>query len=143
MLSNKMTLKEMIDYKPDEVTMEKLPLNVVLYIKISVVSYSKKDNYDFINFLFTQDEINDFIFNIKDSIVYDFDGTVTKQERFVSIMQVFGLKNFEQTSIYLQEIMQKYDHTADILIDIYTHDDKEYRLSNLDGIVKLEQMNIK
>ena len=29
---------------------------------------------------------------------------------------------------------------ADVIIDLYTHDDEAYRLSNLEGIVKLEKM---
>ena len=40
-------------------------------------------------------------------------------------------------------MLQVYSHEGDVIIDLYTHDSKSYRLSNLDGVVKLEQMNIK
>ena len=41
---------------------------------------------------------------------------------------------------FAEEIMEEYDHSADIIFDVFTHDNKKYRLSNLDGIVKNELM---
>ncbi len=64
-----------------------------------------------------------------------------KKERFISILELQGTRNYGETSIYLKELLENYNHIADVIIDIYTHDDKEYRLSNLDGIVKLEQLD--
>ena len=64
------------------------------------------------------------------------------QEKFITIFELYSKYNYENTSAYLEELLQSYTHEADVLIDLYTHDSKEYRLSNLDGIVKLEQLNI-
>ena len=141
MLVKNMSLRQMVDFKPSDEDMALLPLDVVLYIKVSVVSLSKDDNYGFIRFLFNDPDIVNYLKDINGTIIYDFDGTNTKQERFVSIFEAYALENYNQTSDYLKELLQFYTHEADVLIDIYTHDNKEYRLSNLDGIVKLEELN--
>ena len=143
MLVDNMPLRRMIDFKPHAEDMAMLPLDVVLYLKVSVVSYAGETNYAFLRFLFSDPEIRDYFKGIEKTIVYDFDGRETKQERFVTILELYGLKNYAETSIYLKELMERYDHEADVLIDIYTHDDKEYRLSDLDGVVKLEEMDNK
>lgn len=141
MLDKEMSLIEMIKYKPSQMEMASLPLDVVVYIKVSIVSLYKEHNYEFIRYLFSQEEIKDYIKEVQDIAFYDFDGTNTSQERFVTVFEMNSLFNYQNTSVYLKEVLEGYDHTADVIIDLYTHDDKEYRLSNLDGIVKLEECN--
>ena len=133
----------MVEFKPSDVDMAMLPLDVVVYVKVSVVSLQKNDNYDFIRYLFSDESISNYFKDINDTIFYDFDGRNTNQEKFITIFELYSLYNYENTSSYLNELLQFYTHEADVLIDLYTHDSKEYRLSNLDGIVKLEQMNNK
>lgn len=141
MLTNNMTLKQMLSFKPSSLDMTMLPLDVVLYIKVHVVSLSKEENYDFIRFFFNDPDIKEYIKDLNKTIVYDFDGTNTNKERFVSILELYGTKNFTETSDYLKDLLQLYTNQAETLINIYTHDDKAYLLSNLDGIVKLEELN--
>ncbi len=141
MLVENMSLRDMLDYKPDGMEMAMLLLDIVVYIKVSVVSLSQAANYGFIRYLFSAPEISEYFKDVKDTLFYDFDGRNTKQERFVSIFELYSLYNYSNVSEYLKELLEFYDHEADVLIDFYTHDDKAYRLSNLDGIVKLEQMN--
>lgn len=140
MLDRKMSLIEMINNKPTDMEMASLPLDVVVYIKVSIVSLYKEDNYEFIRYLFSDENINEYIKDSNDISFYDFDGTNTNQERFVTIFEMFSLYNYDNVSEYLKELLEGYSHVADVIIDFCTHDDKEYRLSNLDGIVKLEQM---
>ena len=141
MLVGNMSLKMMLDFKPNAEDMAVLPLDVVLYLKVSIVSLYREDNYSFIRFLFSDSDINDYLKDIPKTVIYDFDGTSTKQERFITVFEAYGTKNFTQTSDYLCELLNRYSHEADVIIDIYTHDDREYRLSNLDGIVKLEELS--
>lgn len=141
MITDNMPLKRMIDFKPSDEEMAMLPLDVVVYLKVSVVSLEKEDNYDFIRYLFTDESFRSYFKDINDTVFYDFDGTKTDQEKFVTIFELYSLYNYENTSDYMKELLQFYSHEADVLIDFYTHDSKEYRLSNLDGIVKLEEMN--
>lgn len=136
-----MTLRQMIDFKPDTEDMAMLPLDVVLYIKVSIVSLEKEDNYGFVRFLFNDPDLNNYLKDINKTIIYDFDGKETIQERIVTIFEAYGTKPYMETSLYLEDLLNEYDHRADVLIDIYTHDDKEYRLSNLDGVVKLEELD--
>ena len=143
MLYDEMTLRQMIDFKPRDYEMASLDLDVVVYLKVTVVSYSKEDNYNFIRFMFKDEEIPAYFKNYLQTKFYDFDGTVTFQERFVTIFELYSLMNYPSTSIYLEDLLNKYDHVADVVMDIYTHDDKAYRLSDIDGIVKLEQLNEK
>lgn len=139
MLNKDMSLIEMIKFKPSAMDMASLPLDIVVYIKVSIVSLYKEDNYDFIRYLFSKKDINEYIKDTNDIAFYDFDGTGTNQERFVTIFEMNSLYNYANISDYLKEVLEGYSHVADVIIDLYTHDDKEYRLSNLDGIVKLEE----
>lgn len=139
MLDKKMSLIEMIKFKPSEMDMATLPLDIVVYIKVSIVSLYKEDNYEFIRYLFNKEDIKEYIKDTDDIAFYDFDGTGTNQERFVTIFEMNSTYNYHNISEYLKEMLEGYNHIADVIIDLYTHDDKEYRLSNLDGIVKLEE----
>ena len=140
MLYKEMSLRQMIDFKPNEEDMASLPLDVVLYIKVSIVSLFKEDNYGFIRYLFSNPEIKDYLKDINKTVVYDFDGSKTNQERFITVFELYGTKNYFQTSTYMKELLEHYTHEADVIFDFYTHDDKEYRLSNLDAQVKLEEI---
>ena len=140
MLTENMSLKKMLDFKPSDMDMTMLPLDIVVYIKVSVVSTERNDNYDFIRYLFTNEEISDYFKQIKDTVFYDFDGRNTDGKKFITIFELYSLYNFDNISSFLKEIMESYTHEADVLIDLYTHDSREYRLSNLDGIVKLEEI---
>ena len=140
MLDNSLTLKQMIDFVPKDEDMLSLPLDVVVYCKASIISLSKIDNYDFIRFLFTDEDILSSFKDIDKTIIYDFDGTQTNQEKYINIFELYSLYNFDNISTLLKETLEKYTHEADVIIDLYTHDSKQYRLSNLDGIVKLEEM---
>lgn len=141
MLSENMPLRKMLDFSPSDMDMAMLPLDVTVYVKASVVSLNKEDNYGFIRYLFTNQEMNDYFKDIRDTVFYDFDGTHTDKERFVTVFELFSFFNYANVSGYLKEVLEFYSHEADVLIDFYTHDSKAYRLSNLDGIVKLEEMN--
>ena len=137
-----MPLREMVDFKPSQEDMAILSLDIIVYLKISLVSLDKKDNYDFIRYLFSYEDFKGYFKELNDTIFYDFDGRNTDQMKFVTIFEMYSLFNFAIISEYLKEILEGYSHEADVLIDLYTHDDHEYRLSNLDGIVKLEQLHI-
>ncbi len=130
----------MLDFAPSDMDMAMLPLDVVVYVKFSIVSQSNEDNYAFIRYLFSAPELSEYFKDLRDTIFYDFDGRSTVQRRFVTIFEMYSLYNYANISEYLKEILEFYSHEADVLIDLYTHDSKAYRLSNLDGIVKLEEM---
>ncbi len=135
-----MPLRKMLDFAPSDMDMAMLPLDVVVYVKFSIVSQSNEDNYAFIRYLFSAPELSEYFKDLRDTIFYDFDGRSTVQRRFVTIFEMYSLYNYANISEYLKEILEFYSHEADVLIDLYTHDSKAYRLSNLDGIVKLEEM---
>ena len=141
MLTENMTLRQMVKFEPSEMDMVTLPLDIVVYIKVSVVSLTKEDNYNFLKYLFTDEDSNFYFKDLKYTVFYDFDATQTTQEKFVTILELYSLYNYANTSEYLKELLEFYSHEADVLIDFYTHDSKAYRLSNLDGVVKLEELN--
>jgi len=136
-----MSLKQMIDFKPRDEEMLALDLDVVTYIKVSIISYSKDDNYEYIKFLFSDEECKEYFKDYEKTIFYDFDGTNTNQGRFVSVFELYSTMNYLSTSIYLEELQNKYKHDADVIIDFFTHDNKSYRLSDIDGVVKLEELH--
>jgi len=133
----------MVEFKPSEMDMAMLPLDVVVYVKAALISLNQEDNYAFIRYLFSNDEITFYFKDVKDTVFYDFDGRHTDQEKYITIFEMYALYNFDNVSEYLKELLSVYTHEADVLIDFYTHDNHSYRLSNLDGIVKLEEMNRK
>ena len=138
MLTNNMTLTQMANFKPNDEDMAMLPLDVILYIKVTVISAYKEDNYEFIRFLFNDPDLKDYLKDINKTIVYDFKAS---EDRVVSIYEIFGNKNYMETADYLKDLIQLFQGQAEALFSIYTHDNKEYLLSNLDGIVKLEEVN--
>ena len=143
MLVENMTLREMLDYQPSELDMAMLPLDIVVYVKVTLVGLEQSDNYGFIRYLFSSEEVPGFFKDFRDTVFYDFDGRRTDKEKFITIFELFSLYNYINVSDFLKELLEYYTHETDVLIDFYTHDDHSYRLSNLDGIVKLEEMNIK
>ena len=142
MLNKQMTLREMVEFKPSTMDMANLDLSIVTYIKVSIVSLYKELNYDFVRYLFKSEDIRTDFKDIDDTIFYDFDGTNTNSPRFITIFELYSLYSYSNASDLLKEILEEYSHEAEVLIDFYTHDNKEYRLSNLDGIVKLEELNV-
>lgn len=140
MITSKMTLREMIDFIPSEEDMLSLPIEDVVYIKISIISLNKDDNYSFIRFLFSDEEANNFFNNISSTIFYDFDGTNKNQEKYITIFDLTSKCIFQETSMYLEELLNRYTHEANVIIDLFTHDNKKWRLSNLEEIVKLEEI---
>ena len=78
--------------------------------------------------------------NFEKTVFYDFDGTKTNQEKFVTIFELYGKSIYHETALYLEEILKGYSHEADVIIDVFTHDNHMYRLSNLEGIVKVEEV---
>lgn len=141
MLLNNMTLNQMVKFEPNDIDMAMLPLNATVYIKTSIVSAVKEVNYDFIRFLFSDKETNDYINDLDKITFYDFDATNTNQERFITIFEMTSNARFEETSLFLQEKLKEYNHDAFVIIDLFTHDSKKYRLSDFDGVIKLEKLN--
>ena len=141
MLTDNMSLKKMLDFMPSDLDMAMLDLDIVVYLKVTVVSNSNIDNYNFLRYLFSNAELSTYFKDPKDTIFYDFDGRNTDQGKFVTIFEMYSLYNFDNVSEFMKEVLENYTHEADVIIDFYTHDSKKYRLSNLDGIVKLEQMD--
>ena len=141
MLTDNMPLKRMLDFMPSDLDMAMLDLDIVVYLKVTVVSNSNIDNYNFLRYLFSNEELSTYFKDPKDTIFYDFDGRNTDQGKFVTIFEMYSLYNFDNVSEFMKEVLENYTHEADVIIDFYTHDSKKYRLSNLDGIVKLEQMD--
>ena len=140
MFVSNMPLKAMINFAPNDEDMVLLDLDVVVWARISIVSIEKAVNYAAVKYFFTNEDFTALFKNIQHTTFYDFDGTNTKQNCFVTIAELYGLEKDTITIDTLKELLEAYDHSADVIIDIFTHDNKKHRLSNLDGIVKAELM---
>lgn len=141
MLLNNMTLDQMIKFEPNDIDMAMLPLNATVYIKVCVVSAIKEDNYDFIRYLFSDIETNDYINDLNKINFYDFDATNTDKEKFITIFEMTSKAIFDEVSLFLKEKLMTYNHNAFIIMDLYTHDSKKYRLSDFDGVIKLDNLS--
>ena len=136
MLVKNMTLSQMASFTPSDEDMAMLPLDVVVYSKVTIISISKEGNYQFIRFLFEDENIFNNIKNVNTTMIYDF----AYKDRFISILELNSLLKYSDISAIIKERLEEYSHIADVVIDFFTHDDKKYRLSNLDGIVMLEEL---
>ena len=137
-----MPLRKMLYFAPTAEEMAMLDLDVVVYCKATLVSLSKDDNYSFIRYLFSDEDVAFHFKDAEKTVFYDFDGTQIYNEKYITIFELYSLYRYEAVSQYLYGLMQFYTHEADVIIDLYTHDRKAYRLSDLDGVVKLEQMDL-
>ena len=140
MLTSNMSLTQMFKFMPSDEEMAMMDLDVVLYLRISLISLSKEDNYGFIRYFFSDAEVKNYFKDYEKTVFYDFDGTKTNQEKFVTIFELYGKSIYHETALYLEEILKGYSHEADVIIDVFTHDNHMYRLSNLEGIVKVEEV---
>lgn len=138
-----MNLKVMSEFMPNEEDMAMLDLDVVVWVKLSIISNLKEVNYSFIRFFFDQKENSDIFLAFKDLLKTTFYDFEYKGERFITIAELFAKEKVSEIELLLKEIMEKYTHEAEVIFDLYTHDDHAYRLSNLDGVIKYEEMRIK
>lgn len=133
-----MPLKQMLNFIPSDEDMFGLDLDVVVYVKVVIISENIDNNYNFIRFLFSEKDINEYFKDSEKTIFYDF---TLSEEKHLSIFELYARYNFHNTGEYLKQILEEYTQDSDVIIDLFTHDQKKYRLSNLDGIVLLEQLN--
>ncbi len=144
MLVKEMSLKQMLDFKPSDEDMVMLDLDVVTYIKVSMVSIMKEINYNFVRYLFNHDKKDDLINsmkNINSTIFYDFIYKDNEDnERAITIFELYSTKPYAETEMLINELLADYSHDAEVIFDFYTHDNHEYRLTNIDGIVKTDQL---
>lgn len=141
MLRQDMSLKTMVDLDMTDEDMAMLDLDVVVYIKGAIVSIAKQINHDFIRYLFTSDKKDELLAMFKDiqkTIFYDFE---YKGDRNITIFELYSKRPYTETESLLNDLLVSYDHRAEVLFDIYTHDSHKYRLSNLDGIVKNDKLH--
>lgn len=144
MLVKEMSLKQMLDFKPNDEDMVMLDLDVVTYIKVSMVSIMKEINYNFIRYLFNHDQKDDLIStmkNINSTIFYDFIYKDSEDDkRAITIFELYSTKPYAETEMLINELLSDYTHDAEVIFDFYTHDNHEYRLTNIDGIIKTDQL---
>ena len=139
MLVENMTLKQMLDFKPNDEDMAILPLDIIVYLKVVIISEKKENNYNFIHFFFKNNLILEIFKNIYQTKIYDF--SLNNQAKDISILELYALNKMDDTIALLKEVLNDYNHESDLIIDLFSHDNKIYRLSNLDGIIKVEPLH--
>lgn len=142
MLTKKMSLKAMLDFSPNDEDMAVLDLDTVVYLKLAVISIAKEINYNFIRFIFKEGEkeMASYFKNLAQTVFYDFEYRKGDDNRAITISEFYALKPYTETEMFINELLQKYSHEAEVIFDFYTHDRHIYRLSNLDGIVVNDQL---
>ena len=141
MLTNNMSLRQMIDFKPNDEDMALLPLDVTVYVKVTAISKDKNTNYDFIRYFFADEETSRLFKDLNKTIFYDFDATEVKNSgKFLTLFELYAYDSASSILFPLKEILDNYNHNADIFLDLYTFDNKIIRLSDVDGIVSAENV---
>ena len=131
----------MVKFMPSDGDMAMLDLDVVVYLRVSLISLTKKDNYDFIRYFFADEETSRLFKDLNKTIFYDFDATEVKNSgKFLTLFELYAYDSASSILIPLKEILDNYNHNADIFLDLYTFDNKIIRLSDVDGIVSAENV---
>lgn len=138
MLNKKMSLHEMMYFKPEDSDMLSLPLYVLVYAKVFVTSSNEEDNINFIKYLQAND-IKSSLYDYEKTTFYTF--FAPDNSRYVTIFEIYSLKTYFEISDILFEQLKEYSHDCDIVIDFFTHDNHLYRLSDIAGEVKNDQLN--
>lgn len=140
MLEKNMTLAQMLEWNPGDLDMLSLPLEAIVYLKITILSNNQETNMDLITHLFTNEESKDYFYDLTNSNIYDF--IVPNDGGFINIVEAYGTCRYGEMSIFVKELLESYDGDAECIIDLYTHDNNHYRYSLLDhsiGVEKIEQ----
>lgn len=138
MLNKNMNLKEMLDFKPSNDDMMALDLSVVIYIKLMIVSRDFKDNNNLIKHIMQDEEFNENFVATSDISFYEFK---SKDDKCLTITELFSKRKFEETTDLLKTILEKYNSDILYTINLYTHDDHHYILHNLEGYINIEESN--
>lgn len=138
MLNEKMSLHDMMYFKPEDIDMLSLPLEALVYIKVFSTSSIEQDNIDFVSFLHSTD-LKEDLYEYEKTDFFQFSSP--NKDRFVTIFELYGNKPYQELSEHFMDVMQEYSHNSDIIIDMFTHDSHLYRLSDLAGEIKLDQLN--
>lgn len=138
MLDTSMNLHDMIYFVPQDSDMLSLDLSVQAYIKVFTTSQKEEDNTEFIRFLHNQN-IADELFESEKTTFYTFSSP--DKTRFITMFELFSKVSYFEISDHLYEILKEYNHNSDVIIDFFTHDSHSYRLSDLGGEIKLNQLN--
>ncbi|MDO5438468.1 MAG: hypothetical protein Q4F09_00290 [Erysipelotrichaceae bacterium] len=141
MLVSNMTLRQMIDFRPGDEDMALLPLDVTVYIKATVISKDREGNIGFIRHLFSHDLCAEVFKDPAKTLFYDFDAREIKNShKFITIFELYSKETLQLTSEDILEILQAYSAEADIVMDLYSFDNRMIRLSVLDGVVNAEEI---
>lgn len=138
-----MSLRQMLDFKPNDEEMAMMDLDVVTYVKAAIVSIQKEINYNFIRFMFDKERIDEMRSYFKDSdktVFYDFAYQKEEDTRFITVFELYSLKPLSESEIFIEEQLNEYTHDAEVIFDLYSFDNHEHRISNLDGVVKNDHL---
>lgn len=138
MLNDKMSLHEMMYFKPEDSDMLSMPLEALVYVKVFATSNKDMDNVDFVSYLHDTD-LKEDLYEYESTNFYQFSSP--NKDRFITIFELYGNKPYQELSEHFLEVMSNYSHNSDVVIDMFTHDSHLYRLSDLAGEIKLDQLN--
>lgn len=140
MLKKTMTLNQMINFKPNDEDMFNLELDEILYLKIIIIGNNLENNHKDIRILLNPkyiEEINKTIKNINKTNFFDFE----YKNKAISIFNLKSKENFYYTHSLFEDILKQYQFYGDIAIYFFTHNNKEYILSNYNGIINTQEIN--
>lgn len=138
MLEKNMTLAQMLEFNPSDIDMLSLPLEAIVYLKITILSNGPDTNMDLIKHLFTNEESNTYFYDLTNSNIFDF--VVPNNGGFINIVEASGTAVYGEMSIFIKELLESYNGEAECVVDIYTHDNNHYRYSLLDHAVGVEKV---
>lgn len=137
MLDKSMSLHEMMYFEPQDGDMLSLPLEVLAYVKVFVTSIDQQLNTNFISYL-SQNNIKDYIYDFQSTTFYTFESP--NKDRCVTLFELYSTISYYEISDFLYELLSKYTHDCDIVFDFFTHDNHLYRLTDIAGEIKIDQL---
>lgn len=138
MLEKNMTLAQMLEFNPSDTDMLSLPLEAIVYLKITILSDDQDTNMGLIKHLFTNEEANNYFYDLTNSNIFDF--SVPNNGGFINIVEALGTAVYGEMSIFIKELLESYMGESECVIDLYTHDNNHYRYSLLDHVFGSEKV---
>jgi len=146
MLDKTMTLNQVINCTPTLDELSVLPLDVNALVKIMIVANSKEDAYNFIRYMFNDENkvILEFFKDLNKTIFFDFDHTNYEESKYIMAGELYSLESNETTIRFLEELLDDNPiATVDAIFDLFDTEENHYRIAIYENKAKTDLIKTK
>jgi len=139
MLDKSMTLNQVINCTPTLEELSVLPLEVNSLIKVVIVAQSQKAAYDFIRYMFSDDNqvVLELFKDLSKTVFYDFDHTNYEVSKYIMAGELYATEEQETVTRFLEELLEDSPiKDIEVVFDLFDTEEKHYRIALYDDKAK-------